>query len=93
MSRVFLQKYAHVYLVCCLTRIELLQDDIYGEDIYGGVSEVGRSDTAVPSSNGYANQVCWKKQAKPADLCSLVQTVYIKHTCCRLASKLSELQR
>lgn len=32
------------------------EDDIYGEDIYGGVSEVGKSDTAVPSSNGYANQ-------------------------------------
>ncbi|KAA6410718.1 MAG: hypothetical protein FRX49_13830, partial [Trebouxia sp. A1-2] len=31
-------------------------DDIYGEDIYGGVSEVGKSDTAVPSSNGYASQ-------------------------------------
>ena len=51
------QKDAYVYLVCCLTRIELLQDDIYGEDIYGGVSEVGKSDTAVPSSNGFANQV------------------------------------
>jgi len=52
------QKHAYFYLVGHLTRIELLQDDIYGEDIYGGVSEVGKSDTAVPSSNGYASQVC-----------------------------------
>ena len=55
--RSLLENRACLQLVCCLTRIELLQDDIYGEDIYGGVSEVGKSDTAVPSSNGYANQV------------------------------------
>lgn len=34
-----------------------LQDDIYGEDIYGGVSELGKSDVAMPISNGSLDKV------------------------------------
>lgn len=32
------------------------EDDIYGEDIYGGVSEPARLDNAMPSSNGGLSQ-------------------------------------
>lgn len=33
------------------------EDDIYGEDIYGGVSELGKSDVAMPISNGSLDKV------------------------------------